>query len=102
MWTMEGQRRNTPNPICYLADPDIVGAAEPQHLVQRCSSDGDLDRLGLGCARAEGIADHAFVPADRHLDLGPQIVATGFLPSHAAAFSNHSQVTVALCRRGFG
>ncbi|MEA2731567.1 MAG: hypothetical protein QOF70_6042, partial [Acetobacteraceae bacterium] len=49
-----------------------------------------------------GIADHALVAADRRLDLGPQIVAARLLPSHAAAFGDHPQVTVALCRGGVG
>src|SRR5271165_2022873 len=100
MWETKGCGRNAPSSVCYLSDTDVVGASKPQHLVQR--SDGDLGRLGRVCARAEGIADHALVPADRRLDPGAQIVAADLLPGHAAAFGDHPQVTVALCRGGFG
>src|SRR5208282_2877487 len=98
MWATKVRGRNSPNPICYLSDTDIVRASEPQHPVQRSGGEGDLGRLGLFGARSKGIADHAFVSADRRLDLGPQIVAAGLLPGHAAAFGDHPQVTVALCR----
>jgi hypothetical protein len=94
--------RKDPNQFCYLSDTDIVRASEPQHSVQGRGSDSNLGRLGLVGARSKRIADHAFVSADRCPDLGPQIVAAGFLPGHAAAFSDHSQVAVALCRGGLG
>src|SRR5271165_5066510 len=71
-----------PYPICYLIDTDIVRASERQHPVQRSGSDGNLGRLGLVGARSKRIADYAFVSTDRRLDLGPQIVAAGFLPGH--------------------
>src|SRR5271165_1690722 len=91
-----------PTPICYLSDTDIVRASERQHSVQRSGSDGNLGHLGLAGARSKRIADYALVSADRCLDLGPQIVAAGFLPGHAAAFDGHPQVAVALCRGGPG
>jgi hypothetical protein len=91
-----------PDPICYLNDTDVVRAPEPQHPVRGSGDEGNLGRLGLVCARAKGIADHALVAVDRRLDLGPQIVAASLLPSHAAAFGDHPQVTVALCRGGVG
>ena len=79
---------------------DIVRASERQHPVQRSGSDGNLGRFGLVGARSKRIADHALLSADRRLDLGPQIVAAGFLPGHAAAFGDHPQMTVTLCRGG--
>ena len=85
----EVRGRNTPNPICYLSDTDIVRASQRQHPVQGSGGDGNLSRLGLVGARSKRIADHAFVSADRRLDLGPQIVAAGLLPSHAAAFGDY-------------
>ena len=75
MWGTKVRGRNSPGPICYLIDTDIPRASEPQHPVQGSSGEGDLGRLGLVCARAKDIADHALVAADRRLDLGPQIVA---------------------------
>src|ERR1700722_13009061 len=42
------------------------------------------------------------VSPDRRLDLGPLIVATGFLPGHLAAIGDHPQMAVALCRSSFG
>jgi len=50
-------------PDGYLIDTDIVRASEPQHPVQGSRSDGNLGRLGLICARAKRIADHALVAA---------------------------------------
>ncbi|MEA2727654.1 MAG: hypothetical protein QOF70_2129 [Acetobacteraceae bacterium] len=102
MWGTKVRGRNSSNPICYLSDTDIIRASEPQHAVQGSGGEGDLSRLGLVCARAKGIADQALVAADRRLDLGPQIAAARLLPSHAAAFGDHPQVTVALCRGGVG
>src|SRR5882757_5572095 len=90
MWGTKVRGLNSSNPICYLSDTDIIRASEPQHPVQGGRSEGDLGRLGLVCARAKGIADHALVAAAR------------LLPSHAAAFDDHPQVTVALCRGGVG
>jgi hypothetical protein len=63
---------------------------------------GDLGRLGRIDARSKSIADHALVSADRYLDLGSQVVATGFLPSHSALLCGHPQVVVALRRGGLG
>jgi hypothetical protein len=54
------------------------------------------------CARSKDIANHALVAADRRLNFGPQIIAAGLLPGHAAAFGDHPQMAVALCRGGFG
>jgi hypothetical protein len=98
----EGRGHNTPNPACYLSDTDILRASERQHPVQGSGSDSNIGRLGPGGARSKGIVDYTFVSPDRRLNLGPQIVAAGFLPDHAAAFSDHSQVAVALCRSGLG
>jgi hypothetical protein len=98
----EGARTQFPNPIYYLTDTDIVRAPKPQHSVQGSRGEGDLGRLSLVGARSKGIANHALVATDRRLDLGPQIVAAGFLPGHAAAFGDHPQMAVALCRGGFG
>src|SRR5664279_5612844 len=101
-WGPKGRGRNIPNPIHYLSDTDIVRASELQHPVQGSGSDGNLGRLGPIGARSKAIADHTFVSADRRLDLGPQIIAAGFLPGHAAAFGDHPQMAIALCRVGFG
>ena len=46
-------------------------------------------------ARSKGMADHTFVSPNRHLDLGTQIVAAGFLPGHAAVVRR----SFADCRR---
>src|SRR5208283_1892993 len=58
--------------------------------------------LGLVSPRSQGVADHALVSTDRRLDLGPKIVATGFLPAHATAFSDFPEVEVALRRSDLG
>jgi AraC-like DNA-binding protein len=92
---------NAPNPICYLIDTDIVRASKHQHPVQGSGGKANLGRLGSVGARSKGIADHTFVSPDRRLDLGPLIVAAGFLPDHLAAISDHPQMAVALCRSGF-
>jgi hypothetical protein len=70
-------------PRLGLGDPDIARASELEHPVQSGGGDGDLGGLGLVRPGAQGIADHALVSTDRRLDLGPKIVATGFLPAHA-------------------
>jgi hypothetical protein len=91
--------RNVPNPICYLIirDTDLVGASERQPpSAQRQRWQPRSPRSGR-CG-SKPIADHALVSADRRLDLGPQIVAAGFLPGHAAAFGDHPQMAVTLCR----
>jgi glutathione S-transferase len=98
----KGCGRNSPNPDCYLSNTNTIRASEPQHPVQCGGGEGNLGRLGLVGARSKRIADHAFVSADRRLDLGPQIVAAGLLPGHAAAFGDHPQMAVALCRGGLG
>ena len=97
-----GRGHNTPNPVYYLSDTDIVRASKRQHPVQGSGSDGNLGRLGSVGARSKGIADDTFVSPDRRLDLGPQIVAAGFLPGHLAAIGDHPQMAVALCWSGFG
>jgi len=79
----------------------MVRASEPQHPVQGSRGECNLGCLGLVCARPKGIAYHALVAPDRRLDPGPQIVAAGFLPSHAAPFGDHPQMAVALGRSGF-
>jgi hypothetical protein len=94
--------RNAPNSKCYLRDTDIVRASERQHPVQCSGSDGNLGHLGLVGVRSKRVADYALVSADGRLDLGPQIVAAGFLPGHAAAFGDHPKMTVTLCRGGPG
>ena len=73
-------RRSNPNSVCYLSDTDIVRPSKRQHSVQSSGSEGNLGRLGWIGARSKGIANHTFVSPDRRLDLGPQIVAGGFLP----------------------
>ncbi len=94
--------RDSPNPGCYLSDTDIVRASKPQHPVQGSCGDCNLRRLGLVGARAKGITDHAFVAADRRLDLGAKIVAAGFLPRYSTTLCNGPQMAVALCRSGLG
>jgi hypothetical protein len=98
----KGDGRNTRNPVCYLGDTGIVRVSKLEHAVQGRSSDGNLSHLGSVGARSKGIANHAFVSPDRHLDLGSQIVVAGLLPRHPAAFGDHLQMAVALCRVGLG
>ena len=95
VWTQYLQ----PSPL--FRDTDIVRASERQHPVQGSRGEGNLGRLGLVCARPKRIAYHALVAPDRCLDLGPQIVAAGFLPGHAAAFGDHPQTVITLCWSGF-
>jgi hypothetical protein len=83
-----GRGHNAPNPVCYLSDTDIVRASKRQHPVQGSGSKANLGRLGSVGARSKGIADHTFVSPDRRLDLGPLIVAAGFLPDHLAAIGD--------------
>jgi hypothetical protein len=52
--------------------------------------------------RSKGIADYAFVSTNYGLDLGPKIVATGFLPTHPTALDDLLDVSVPLCRSGRG
>jgi hypothetical protein len=86
----------------HSGDPYIARASELEHPVQAGSGDGDFGGLGLISSRSKGIADHAFVSTDRRLDLGPKVVATGFLPAHAATFGDFLDVLVPLCQSGFG
>ena len=76
----------------------MVRASERKHPVQRRGGDGDLRCLGLVSPRSKGIADHAFVSADRRFDFGSKIVATGRLPAHAAAVDDPLDMTVPLRR----
>ena len=46
----EGPGRNSPSPVCYLSNTNIIRASEFQHSVQCGGSEGDLGRLGLVCA----------------------------------------------------
>ncbi len=91
-----------PSPVRYLGDTGKVRASKRQHSVQGSGSKCNLGRLGSIGARSKGIADHRFVSPDRRFDLGSQIVAAGFLPSHVAAIGDYPQMAVALCRSGFG
>ena len=99
---VKGDGRNTRDPVCYLSDTGIIRAPKLEHAVQGRSSDGNLGHLGSVGARSKGIANHPFVSPDRYLDLGSQIIAAGLLPPHPAAFGDHLQVAVALCRDGLG
>jgi hypothetical protein len=99
---MTERGHNAPSPVCYLDDTNVVRATKRQHPVQGSGSKGDLGGLGSVGTRSKGIADHAFVSPDRRLDLGPLIVAAGFLPGHLAAIGDHPQMAVALCRSDFG
>jgi hypothetical protein len=92
----EGGGRSCSNPVCFLSDTNIARVSEPQHPILGSRGEGNLGRFGLLSARAKGITDHALVTANRHLDFGPQIVAAGLLPGHAAAFGDHPQMAVAL------
>jgi hypothetical protein len=65
---------------CYLIGTVILRSSERQHPVQGSGGEGDLGRLGPVGARSKGIADYTFVSPDRRSDLGPQILAAGFLP----------------------
>src|ERR1700761_3374442 len=78
----EGKWALYPQPSLLLNDPDIVRASELQRPVQGSGSDGNLGGLSPLGARSKGIADDVFVSPNRRLDLGPQSVATGFLPGH--------------------
>lgn len=63
--------------FCLSRDPDGLRATKFQHPVPGGRRGGDLGRLVLIAARLKGIADHAFVPADRCLDPGSMVVAAG-------------------------
>jgi hypothetical protein len=80
----------------------MVRASEHQHPVQGSGGKGNLGCVGPVGARSKGIADYALISRDRRLDFGPLIVAGGFLTGHTAAFGDHLQVVVALCRSGLG
>jgi hypothetical protein len=98
----DGSWTQCPQPSLYLSDTDRVRASERLHPVQGSGSKGNLGRLGPVGARSQGVADHTFVSPDRRFNLGPQIVAAGFLPGHVAAIGDHPKIAVALCRSGFG
>jgi hypothetical protein len=46
--------------------------------------------------RAQRVADHPFVAADRSLRQCPTIVARGLLPSHAPAFGDDPEMLITL------
>src|SRR5215213_9742846 len=56
--------------------------------VQHADCDGHLGRLPPVRLRAQCVADHPFVAADRRLDPGADVVACRLLPSHAAVLGN--------------
>jgi hypothetical protein len=83
------QRLDEPDGLVVWARAALTAArraSERQHPVQGSGSDSNLGRLGPVGVRSKGIADYTFVSPDRRLDLGPQIVAAGFLSDRAATF----------------
>jgi hypothetical protein len=53
MWGTKVSGRNSPDPISYSSDTDIVRASEPQHPVQRSGVEDDFGRLAPVGAQIE-------------------------------------------------
>ena len=73
------ERRTNPYPVLGSCDADGLRASQLEHAVQHADGDGHLGRLPPVRPRAQRVADHAFVAADRRLgmpcrDLGVDVV----------------------------
>jgi len=73
-----------------------------QHAVQDVDSNRHFGRLTLAGLRARRMTDRFFPAADIGFHQGTAVVPLGLLPTNAAMFGNHVQMSVTLCRRCLG
>src|ERR1700737_1013375 len=77
-------------------DANRLRTSEIKHVVQDANGDAHLGRSTDIGPRAQRVADHPFVAADRSLRQCPTIVARGLLPSHAPTFGDDPEMLITL------
>lgn len=101
----EAEHTTLPKPVRLAVlsrESNVLWTSELEHVVQCVDGNRDLSCLTPIGGGSQTVTDDPLEAADVGLDQSPPVVASGPLPSHAAALGDDFQVTVSHCRRCLG